>query len=206
MFKFNKTLLVTAIALVSTQSFATSFSLGDTLTSPAWAFTQAEDNDHNGGADQGDNDNGHDGDADQGNDNNDHDGDAGQSDSDKYDVSMYGEMTMEVTDCSTVAVTLTHTLADFSVVSDNWTVSTSSDLCTNTTTDAQVIELSDDNGTSFTLKIAADQSMSATLQQTKKEDDDSSDNGDEESGDNAVYFAPNLSLSTSTPPFGLGVY
>jgi len=268
---FKKTLLVATITFVSNTSYATSFAIGDSLSSPAWAFSKInsneqqnnggdadqdngnnggdadqdndndggdadqdndndggdadQDNDNDGGDTDQDNDNdGGDtdqdndndgGDADQDNDNDggdvdqDNDNDGGDADQDndndggdsernnesnQYDVTAFGDMTVEVTDCSTVTVTLTHTLADFSIASDSWTLSTSEDLCTNTSVDAQSIKFTDDNGVSFTLKISAEQSLSATLQNFDKKDN------------KAVFYAPTLLLgSNSTTPFGTGV-
>jgi len=230
---FKKTLLVASITLISNQSFATQFVIGDTLSSPAWTFNelqtdehnqdnngadQTDNNDHDSGSDQGgdndhdsgsdqDGDNDHDSGSDQGGDNdhdsgsdqggdNDHDSGSDQggdndSGSDQkhehkgYDVSVYGDMNMVVTDCSTVTVTINHTAPDYSVVSDDWTFTTSDDLCNNNVTTDQEIQFTDVNNTTFTLKINANQLISSTLQKI----------GDDK--DKTVFYSPELVLANN---------
>ena len=206
---FKKTLLVASITLISNQSFATQFVIGDTLSSPAWTFNELQTDEHNqdnNGADQTDN-NDHDSGSDQGGDNdhdsgsdqdgdNDHDSGSDQggdndSGSDQkhehkgYDVSVYGDMNMVVTDCSTVTVTINHTAPDYSVVSDDWTFTTSDDLCNNNVTTDQEIQFTDVNNTTFTLKINANQLISSTLQKI----------GDDK--DKTVFYSPELVLANN---------
>ena len=194
---FKKTLLVASITLISNQSFATQFVIGDTLSSPAWTFNELQTDEHNqdnNGADQTDN-NDHDSGSDQGGDN-DHDSGSDQggdndSGSDQkhehkgYDVSVYGDMNMVVTDCSTVTVTINHTAPDYSVVSDDWTFTTSDDLCNNNVTTDQEIQFTDVNNTTFTLKINANQLISSTLQKI----------GDDK--DKTVFYSPELVLANN---------